>query len=101
MLDEYFLLEMVEELLILKMCSCMTYHGSILLVQQLVPCCQGIPVLLFDEVFYFLVGEVNSIVEVSAPENIVVGVQQTTLAGANMYSYPTTCKVLQDQRDSL
>lgn len=61
----------------------MSYHASILLVQQLVPCGQGVPVLLFDEVFYFLVGQVNSIVEVSAPENIVVGVQQTTLAGAN------------------
>lgn len=57
-----------------------SYHASILLVQQLVPCCQGIPVLLFDEVLYFLIGQVDSIVEVSAPENVVVGVQQTTLA---------------------
>lgn len=58
----------------------MSYHASILLVQQLVPCCQGIPVLLFDEVLYFLIGQADSIVEVSAPENVVVGVQQTTLA---------------------
>lgn len=78
----------------MKMCVCTSYHASILLVQQLVPCCQGVPVLLFDEVFYLLVGQVNSIVEVSAPENIVVGVQQTTLTGANMHSYPTTCMVL-------
>lgn len=57
-----------------------SYHASILLIQQLVPCCQGIPVLLFDEVLYFLIGQADSVVEVSAPENIVVGVQQTTLA---------------------
>lgn len=63
---------------------CVSYQASILLVQQLVPCCQGVPVLLFDEVFYFLVGQVNSIVEVSAPENIVVGVEQAALAGTNM-----------------
>lgn len=76
--------DLAEEQLIVKMCICRTYHAGILLVQQLVPCCQGVPVLLLDEVFHFLIGQVNAIVEVSAPENIVVGVQQATLAGANM-----------------
>lgn len=64
----------------------MSYQASILLIQQLVSCCQSIPVLLFDEFFYFLVGQVDSIVEVSAPENVVMGVQKATLVGANMQS---------------
>lgn len=59
---------------------CRPYQTSILLVQQLVPSCQGIPVLLFDQLFHFLVGHADSIVEVPAPENVVVRVQQTTLA---------------------
>lgn len=53
---------------------CKSYQTSILLVQQLVPSCQDIQVLLFDELFYFLIGQVDSIVEVSTPENVVVRV---------------------------
>ena len=49
-----------------------SYQTSIFLVKQLIPSCQGIPVLLFDELFHFLIGQADSIVEVSAPENVVM-----------------------------
>lgn len=50
----------------------MSYQTPVLLVQQLVPSYQGIPVLLFDVLFHFLIGQVDSIVEVATPENVVM-----------------------------
>lgn len=58
---------------------CRTHQTSILLVQQLVPSCQGIQVLLFDELFHFLVGLADAIVKVSTPEHVIMRVQQATL----------------------
>lgn len=49
-----------------------SYQTSILLVKQLVSSCQRVPVLLFDELFYFLIGQVDAIIEVSAPKDVVM-----------------------------
>lgn len=54
---------------------CRSYQTSILLLLQLVTSSQNIPVLLPYVFFYFLIGQVDSIVEVSAPEDIVMGVK--------------------------
>lgn len=48
------------------------YQTSVLLVKQLVPCCQSVPVLLPDELFHLLVGQADAIVKVSTPEHIIV-----------------------------
>lgn len=58
----------------------MKYQTSSLLLLQLVTRCQNVPVLLLYVFFYFLIGQVDSIIEVSTPEHVVMGVQQTALA---------------------
>lgn len=53
----------------------MKYQTSRLLLLQLVTRCQNVPVLLPYVFFYFLIGQVDSIIEVSTPEDVVMGVQ--------------------------
>lgn len=59
-----------------------SYQTSILLLLQLVTRGQSVPVLLPYVFFHFLIGQVDSIIEVTAPEHIVMGVEQTALARA-------------------
>lgn len=60
-----------------------TYHSGILLVKELVAGRQRVPVLLPDQLLHLLVGQVDAVVEVAAPENVVVRVEQATLEGGD------------------
>lgn len=55
------------------------YVPGVLLLHQLVAGKQGLPLPLPDELLHLLVGQADAVVEVTAPEHIVVRVQQPAL----------------------
>lgn len=56
-----------------------SYVSGVLLVHQLVAGREGVPVLLADQLLHLLVGQADAVVEIAAPEHVVMGVQQPAL----------------------